>query len=237
MPSLDTNLHVDMYKNSTQLYRGLPKKGLLRKIWHIIKVLRNKDIYGLEWGDPENVQPLTYTRDHFLTPYVTPDTTIVEIGPGGGRWTRYMFDAKHIYAVDYYQELLDELKANFGTKNKNITHIKNNGDDFPGIPEESIDFVFSFDAFVHMDIDIIDRYLHNIKPLLKQDAVVVIHYSDKTKPIAQENKSFSENDPEKMRALVLSHGYEIQEEDTGSMWHSSIIRFGLTNRYRDKLQE
>ena len=115
MPSLKTNLHVDMYKASTR-YRGLPKKGIPRKIWNVIKVLRSKDIYGMEWGDPENIQPLTYTRDHFLTPYVTPDTTIVEIGPGGGRWTRYMLDAKHIYAVDYYQELLDELKANFGTK-------------------------------------------------------------------------------------------------------------------------
>lgn len=107
--------------------------------------------------------------------------------------------------------------------------MKNNGDDFPGIPDGSVDFLFSFGVFVHLDVDIIDSYLRNIKPLLKRDSNVVIQYSDKTKPIAKNIKGFSENDPDKMRELVLTHGYEIKEEDTKTMWHSSIIRFCLPN--------
>lgn len=220
MPNLDTTLHLDMHKTGKQL------RSFSSRIRNAFKVLVGKDnIYGLEWGDPEQIPPLNYVREHFIIPYVTSNSTIVEIGPGGGRWTRYMLNAKQIYAVDYHPELLDELKTNFDLSN--IAYIKNNGDNFPGIPVESVDFLFSFGVFVHLDLDIINRYLQNIKPLLKNSSNAVIQYSDKTKPLAKNNTGFSENDPDKMRELIFSHGYCIYEEDTKTLWHSSIIRFGL----------
>lgn len=219
MPSLETTLHVDM------LWRGKRSRNLIQRLKNAADALFKNDIYGLEWGDPDKVPPLQYVREHFLTPYVSPTSSVVEIGPGGGRWTRYLLGAKQIYAVDYHQELLDTLKSNLGSHG--LTFIRNNGDDFPGVPPGSIDFVFSFGAFVHLDIDIIGRYLENIKPLLKPKANVVIHYSDKTKPLGQRNKGFSDNNPEKMIALVKSHGYTIYEEDRGTLWHSSVVRFGL----------
>ncbi len=110
-----------------------------------------------------------------------------------------------------------------------IVFLKNDGDNFPNVPNESVDFVFSFGTFVHLDIDIIDRYLQNIKPLLKPESNVVLQYSDKTKPLAKMNRGFSENDPDQMRNLVQSHGYYIYEEDIKTMWHSSLVRFGLRN--------
>ena len=163
-------------------------------------------------------------RDHFLRPFIASETTVVEIGPGGGRWTRYMLGAKRIYAVDFYSELLNELKNNI--KSSNITFIKNNGDDFPEVPDNSVDLVFSFGTFVHLDCEIIDRYLQNLHRIVKPGANIVLHYSDKTKPLARCNTGFSENDPEQMRRLVSRNGYRIFEEDTGTMWHSSVIRFG-----------
>lgn len=222
MPKLDTTLHLDMFK------AGKRKRSLNFRIRKALKVLLGKnDVYGLEWGDPEVSPPLKYVRDHFLMPYLSPNASVVEIGPGGGRWTRYMLNAKQVYAVDYHQELLNELKSNFDANN--IIYVKNNGDDFPNIQDGSIDFVFSFGTFVHLDIDIIDRYLRNMRPLLNHDSNVVIQYSDKTKPLGKNNKEFSENDPDKMRALILSHGYLIHEEDVKTLWHSSIVRFGLPN--------
>lgn len=223
MPKIDTPLHLNM------LRKGKAARSLSVRMRQAIKALVGREnIYGLEWGDPDSLPPLEYVRDHFLSPYVSSDSTIVEIGPGGGRWTRYMLGAKRIFAVDYHQELLDELRKNLAHDNRrNVVYVKNNGDDFPGIPVNSIDFVFSFGAFVHLDMDIIDRYLKNMVSLLRPQANAVIHYSDKTKPVAQRNVSFSDNDPERMRELVHSHGYSIYEEDVKTMWHSSIIRFGL----------
>ena len=220
MPSLDSEIHTQM------LQHGQLARGFASRVRMAMRALIGKaPVYGMEWGDPEFVPPLTYVRDHFLAPYVSASTTIVEIGPGGGRWTRYMLGAQRIYAVDYHQELLDELQKNLGRRN--ITFVKNNGDDFPGVPDRSVDLVFSFGCFVHLDTDIIARYLDNIRRLLKPDANVVLQYSDKTKPLAQENPGFSDNDPERMRALVLSHAYAIREEDTGTLWHSAVVRFGL----------
>lgn len=217
MPALDTNLHL------TMLAGGRKRRGLLTRARKAIRVLMESDPYGMEWGDPDVSPPLRYVRDHFLRSYISPDTTVLEIGPGGGRWTRYMLEAKLIYAVDYHEELLGELRKTI--RSRNVSFIKNNGTDFPGIPAASVDFVFSFGTFVHLNVDLIESYLQNLKPVLKQDANVVLHYSDKTKPLAQANAGFSENDPDRMRCLVQASGYRILEEDTKTMWHSSLVRF------------
>jgi len=220
MPNLDTTLHLDMHAE------GRRRRTLSSRVRQAINALLGRhDVYGLEWGDPDVLPPLRLVRDHFLIPYVAPDRTVLEIGPGGGRWPRYMRDAKRIIAVDYHEEILDELKKNI--RWENITFVRNHGDDFPDIAPNSVDFVFSFGTFVHLDTDIIDHYLAALKPLLTIRADVVIQYADKTKPLAQSNPGFADNTPETMRALVQSHAYEIREEDDKTMWHSAIIRFGL----------
>ena len=220
MPKLDTTLHLDM------LRAGKRRRRLGTRITKAVGVLLGRhDVYGLEWTDPDVNPPLRYIRERFVTPYVSPDATVLEIGPGGGRWTRYLLAAKRVYAVDFHQELLDELRANFHAPN--VTYIKNNGTDFPGVPDRSIDYLLSFGTFVHLDIDIIRQYLQNMRRILKPGAGAFLHYSDKTKPLAQSNAGFSENQPDTMRALVSSEGYSILEEDTKTLWHSSVIRFGL----------
>jgi cyclopropane fatty-acyl-phospholipid synthase-like methyltransferase len=218
MPDLKTTLHLDMLRQSTQK-RKLP----LRILRAIKKELVSGGIYGLEWGDPEVVKPLGFIRDRYVLPYVNAEQNAVEIGPGGGRWTRYLLGFKKLYVVDYYPELLKELRKNF--KKSNMEFIKNNGTDFPGIKEHSIDYLFSFGAFVHLDAPLIEAYLMNMKPILKPGANLVIQYSDKTKIMAQLNNGFSENTPEKMRKMVSDAGYTICEEDLTSTCDSSIIRF------------
>jgi phospholipid N-methyltransferase len=215
MPSLNTTLHLDMLRNR--------QRGLIGRLRRARDAFRADHIYGLEWGDPEVDEPLRYVKGHFLTPYVTPQTTVLEIGPGGGRWTRYLLAARIVYAVDYHQELLDELAVNF--RAYNLISIKNSGTDLPGVPPQSIDFVFSFGVFVHLDLDLIDAYLQSFTSVLKCGANVVLQYADKTKPLAKLNNGFAQNTPEQMRNLILAHGYRIEEEDTGTMWHSSIVRF------------
>ena len=127
MPSLDTEIHLKMLAHSKRpvvrrlrmARRILAKQGRWAEdesstAFDRIKaacgaVLGPPQIYGLEWGDPEVLPSLRHVRDHFLAPYVTPQATVLEIGPGGGRWTRYLLGAKQVYLVDFHQELLDEL--------------------------------------------------------------------------------------------------------------------------------
>jgi hypothetical protein len=220
MPDLVTTLHLDMLKNC---------KKRSRLVWRILRAIKKElsygGIYGLEWGDPDLVAPLGFIRSRYLLPYIKADQCAVEIGPRGGRWTRYLLGFKKLYLVDYYSELLDDVKRRF--RRPHVTFIKNNGADFPGIEDHSVDYLFSFGTFVHLDAHLIEAYLSNMRRILKAGANVVIHYSDKTKIMAQINDGFAENTPEKMRSIVLDAGYKIREEDLTSMWHSSIVRFML----------
>jgi cyclopropane fatty-acyl-phospholipid synthase-like methyltransferase len=192
----------------------------------LIKGIPTAKAYGIDdWGDPDRAEPLVFIRDRYLLPFVKPDQTGLEIGPGGGRWTRYLLPFRKLYVVEYHGELLKQLRKNF--KAPNIAFIQNNGSDFPGVPEQSIDFLFSFGVFVHLDLSIIKAYLQNMRGVLRPTATVVLQYSDKTKIMARENPGFSDNTPEQMREAVLSAGFRIVEEDLTTMWHSSLMRVAL----------
>ena len=64
-----------------------------------------------------------------------------------------------------------------------------------------------------------------MRGVLKPDATAVIQYSDKDKVMGKKNKAFSDNNPERMREMLADAGYTIQQEDTTSLWHSSVVRF------------
>lgn len=206
MPDLSTSLHVDMLKYAKQI--GQPEQD---------------GLYGLQWGDPQRDSWLRFVLDEFLLPFVHPDRVGVEIGPGGGRWTRYLLACGRLYAVDFYQELLDELARNFRVPG--LSFVKNTGTDFPLIELESVDLVFSFGVFVHLDMPIIESYLDSIKTIIRPGADVIIQYSDKTKEAARANLTFSDNDPTRMCALLTNRGYRIIREDRDRLPHSSIVHF------------
>lgn len=222
MPKLDDPIHLDMYQGY------LRQNSFLRKLAARARRIASgfsfrSEVYGYEWGDPGSCPPLGYVRDHFVAPFVDASQTALEIGPGGGRWTQYLLGFKELYVVDYHSELLAELKKNFGQPN--IKFIKNSGSDFPGVMDRSIDYLFCFGTFVHLELDLIDSYLKNMRRILKPGGNAIIQYSDMTKVMARSNEGFSKNTPDQMRQLVAKNGFEILEEDLTTLWHSSIVRF------------
>lgn len=220
MPDLDTSMHLDMLAASPS--RGSRSKRVLRAI----KRAWPRPLYGMEWSDPKVVPPLAYFREQYVDPYVRADHIGLEIGAGGGRWTQYLLGFRRLYVVDYHAELLAELRKNFAQPT--IVPVKNNGTDFPGVEPASVDYVFSFGVFVHLEQQLIEAYLNNLVDVVKPYANIVIQYSDKTKIMAQENEAFADNTPERMREMVQQAGYTVVEEDLTSLWHSSVIRFTPT---------
>ena len=107
-----------------------------------------------------------------------------------------------------------------------LSTLRNNGTDFPGIADASVDFVFSFGVFVHLDIDVIEAYFRSMHRILKPSGCAVIQYSDKNKEAARKyGQGFSDTTPEIIRPLVIGCGHRILEEDITTVWHSSIVRF------------
>ncbi|MCB1390858.1 MAG: class I SAM-dependent methyltransferase [Rhodobacteraceae bacterium] len=192
---------------------------------HLEMLAKEKDdaMYGLQWGDPDSDPKLKLVRDHFLRPYITPETTVVEIGPGGGRWTRYMLGARKIIVVDPFREILDEHARSIDSDR--VERILNNGTDFPGVRAGSVDFVFSFGVFVHLDAEIVEEYLKNIRPLLHDDSLVFLQYSDKTKMKAFRNYGFAATNPAMIRRMLNQHGYSIVSENTTALAHSCMVLF------------
>lgn len=221
MPELDSPLHLEMYRRFQQRSK-LPAR-LRRAAQAVRKELLSPPVYGLAWGDPEEVPPLRFIRDRYVLPYVNPTHVALEIGPGGGRWTRYLLGFCALYLIDYHAEILAECRRAF-RRHSHLRFITNSGTDFPGIAAHSIDYVFSFGTFVHLDLPIIEAYLGAIKAILRPRANVVLQYSDKRKIMAQINPGFADTTPEQVRAAVEAAGFAVLEEDLTTLWHSSVIR-------------
>lgn len=222
MPKLDDPMHLDMYRYSE--HRPSRLQRLIERARRAVTGQAGPSrIYGYEWGDPDACPPLARVRDHFILPYVDERHAALEIGPGGGRWTQYLLGFGTLYAVDYHAEILAELGRNF--RRPNLRFVTNSGTDFPGVPDASIDYLFSFGVFVHLDADLIAGYLDHMRRILRPGGNAILQYADKTKIMGRENTGFSENDPERMRAMVLARGFRIVEEDLTTLWHSSVVRF------------
>jgi len=220
MPDLDTQLHLDMLRS----YKG--QNSFVQRIRRAVREMASPaKLYGLQWGDPETQGPQVYMRDHFIVPYVKSDQVALEIGPGGGRWTKYLLGFRRLYVVDYHAELLQELRQRFNKPN--MEFIVNNGTDFPGVPEHSVDYVLSIACFVHLEVHLIAAYLKNIARILKPGGTVLLSYSDKTKVGGQINPTFADNTPQRMREMVREAGFHILEEELTILWNSALIRIGL----------
>jgi len=183
-----------------------------------------EEYFGERWGNPETRQILKKIRKNFVNPYVNEEHIAIEIGAGGGRWTQYLLNFKRLYCVDLNQKMFDYLIDRFGTRS-NLSFCLTNGTDLPDIPKDSVDYVFSFGTFVHLDNNLIKEYLVNIRQVTKKDSNIVIQYSEKTKPLAASCAGFSNTTAKTMRKLVLDSGFSIISEDLDTIPHSNIIHF------------
>lgn len=107
-----------------------------------------------------------------------PAGVILEIAPGFGRWTTFLQEHCHsLKAVDSSKRCVAFCRKKFRML-KNISVYRNNGKDLEMIPSNSIDFVFSFDSFVHFDLNVVERYIAEISRTLKDGGTGFIHHSN-----------------------------------------------------------
>jgi SAM-dependent methyltransferase len=107
-----------------------------------------------------------------------PSQTILEIGPGFGRWTNYLrAHAEQLIAVDMSQTCIDACRRRFGPDTNIRFHI-NDGKSLAMIPDRSIDFAFSFDSLVHAEADVVQGYLSQLAAKLKPNGSGFIHHSN-----------------------------------------------------------
>ena len=125
---------------------------------------------GDEWGSLQENQRLF---DEFLKPWLTPQATVVEIGPGGGKYT--VMTAPHVerlISIDVSSEMLRRTQERIDEEAlANVELIKGNGLDLSSVPDHSADVVFSFDVFVHLAPADTYAYMREMRRILKPGGV------------------------------------------------------------------
>jgi len=134
---------------------------------------------GEEWSQPWGSSAAQWTGTIF--PRICeclPVGTILEIAPGFGRWTHYLKDyCNQLWAVDKSRDCIEACQQRFAS-HSHVNCILNDGRSLSMIPDSSVDFVFSFDSFVHPDRDVVEAYLRQLRTKLKIGGKGFIHHSN-----------------------------------------------------------
>lgn len=110
---------------------------------------------------------------HLIAPYAGP--SVLEIAPGHGRWTEHLIPRfGRVVAVDLSPSCIEYCRQRF-TGAANVDYFVTDG---TTLPDVAVDFVWSFDAFVHMDRGVIASYLKEIARVLKPGGIAIIHHSN-----------------------------------------------------------
>ena len=138
--------------------------------------------HGDEWNRQAAACGIDYPQwkaslvAHLIAPHVGPATHVLEIAPGHGRWTEYLIArAGRVTAVDLSPSCIDYCRQRFAGA-ANVDYHVTDGTSLP--PDAQVDFVWSFDAFVHMDRDVIASYLREIARVLKPGGAAIVHHSN-----------------------------------------------------------
>ncbi len=131
---------------------------------------------GEEWtASPEWKQALI---DDVLVSHIPGGSAVLEIGPGGGRWTEALLArASRLVVVDVSERPLELCRRRFAGA-QNIEYLLCGGSDLAPVADESIDAVWSFDVFVHVAPADQASYLGEIARVLKPGGVAVVHHAD-----------------------------------------------------------
>jgi SAM-dependent methyltransferase len=131
---------------------------------------------GEEWtASPEWKRALL---DDVLLRWIPERVNVLEIGPGAGRWTKELLPrAERLTLVDVSERPLELCRQRFESDPR-LAFVLSGGGDLPGIPDRSIDAVWSFDVLVHVAPCDQSDYLAEIARVLTPGGVAVLHHSD-----------------------------------------------------------
>lgn len=136
--------------------------------------------YGLPLDEVKNFDK--FLMEKLLQPYLgSKQKAGLEIGPGGGRLTNLLLNfTEELHAVDASENMLKHLKQRFNQQ-PNLRTYLSDGYNLPDLPR--IDYVISFDVFVHFEPRLIFWYLQQMKQILTSGGTGIIHYSNMTTDI------------------------------------------------------
>lgn len=114
--------------------------------------------------------------DKMLYKYMGRGREILEIGPGAGRWTEYLIPiSKRLVLVDITPKCIAMCRQRFAGRDNKVEYHVIDGD-IGFIEGNSLDRVWSYDVFVHINPSDTENYIKNISRILRPGGIAVIHH-------------------------------------------------------------
>jgi SAM-dependent methyltransferase len=160
---------------------------------------------GDEWSGPwGGSEPLWWGT---LLPRIhafVPARTVLELGPGKGRWSQYLKDlCEELILVDVAEHGIEACRRRFaGTSN--IAYHVGDGKSLAMVADGSIDFAFSFDSLVHAETDVLEAYASELARVLAPDGVAFVHHSNMGAYRAAAARA--RRVPDRLRRRLTMHG-------------------------------
>jgi SAM-dependent methyltransferase len=107
---------------------------------------------------------------------IPPEQDVLEIGPGAGRWTSHLLErARRYIGVDISSTCVEHCRKLFAD-NARAKFVLGSGRDLAMVEDRSIDAIWSYDAFVHINAAEVESYVGEFHRVLRPGAVAVIHH-------------------------------------------------------------
>jgi SAM-dependent methyltransferase len=113
-----------------------------------------------------------------LAPHLGGPPRVLEVAPGYGRCTRYLLEiSKDMVIVDMCENCIAHCRERFKGEPRLSCHV-NDGQSLPMIADHSVDLVFSWDSFVHINKAVTRGYVREFARVLSPEGVGLIHHSN-----------------------------------------------------------
>jgi Methyltransferase domain len=135
-----------------------------------------------------------------IRPYVSPETVALEIGPGRGAYTRALLPARELWCLDALPAEHNGFWEYVG-EHRHVHYVQVADFDCGMLPDDGIDFVFSYDVLCHVPFSGIEAYASALLPKLRSGAHCFWMVSDYAK-----YRRFISNRPSVTPALTSQVG-------------------------------
>jgi ubiquinone/menaquinone biosynthesis C-methylase UbiE len=203
----------------------MPSLDWNRRVWQEYTWLRG----GEEWTDEMALGGRVSSQRWkdslvatFITANVKPQMAALEIGCGHGRWsTELAKRVKTLRCVDIEPKCV-EFTSRLFEKRPGVVVMQNDGTSLPFVVNASIDFVFSFDTFVHIDEPETRAYVKEFARVMKRQAMGVIHHAGD--PTAEQRARGCRSDVTAKRFIKIlnQHGFVVIRQ--GDSWDGGDVR-------------
>ena len=156
---------------------------------------------GAEWTEQAHVQRGFDAEEwkgrlirERLERYMPRDGMLLEVGPGRPRTEALLARSRALILVDVAEKCLTLCRERFNADPRLRFHLvdptKPQFIDATVAPDETVDGIWSYDVFVHINPTDIGKYLKDFHRVLRPGAAAVIHHTGRTPSDDDYNESF-----------------------------------------------